>query len=112
MLEGIVPARAVRQFRRAYRLNRLLRHVPARLRRPAEAARLASVGACVWFGLLFAALGVSIARSPLAFAAFELAAIAGLGSALSVLLRRHELAVALFAAMLATGQLTTFALLA
>ncbi len=46
------------------------------------------MGACVWFGLLFAALGVSIARSPLAFAAFELAAMAGLGSALSVLLRR------------------------
>lgn len=106
-----VPARPVRRLRWAYRLHRLLRHVPSPLRRPGTAGRVASVGACVWFGLLFAALGVSIARSPLAFAAFELAAMAGLGSALSVLLRRHGLAAALFVAMLATGQLTTFALL-
>ena len=112
MPAGIVHARPVRRFRRAYRLHRVVRRVPARLRRPGTAARIASVGVCVWFGLLFAALGVSFARSPLAFVAFELAAIAGLSGALCVMLRRHELAVALFAAMLATGQLTALALLA
>lgn len=106
-----VHARPVRRLRWAYRLHRLLRHVPSRLRRPGTAGRIASVGACLWFGLLFAALGVTFTRSPLAFAAFELAAMSGLGGALSVLLRRHGLAAALFAAMLATGQVTSFALL-
>ncbi len=98
-------------IRHVLRAHELYYRVPQRLRRPAPAMRLGLAAACLWFALLFAVLGLSVADSALHLVGFELAAIAGLGGAVSVVLRNAALAIRLFGFMLTMGQVSALALL-
>lgn len=98
-------------IRHVLRAHELYHRVPRPLRRPAPAMRLGFVVACLWFALLFAVLGLSVADSTPHLIGFELAAVAGLVGAVGVVSRNVALAIRLFGIMLTTGQVSALALL-
>ncbi len=98
-------------IRSLLRAHALYVRTPRRLRRPAAALRLGLITACLWFASLFAVLGLGVADSLPHIVGFELAAAAGLGSAIGMAVRNVGLAVRLCVVMLAAGQISAFSLL-
>ena len=98
---------------------RWYQRVPARLRRPEPAARLAVTGLTLWFAALFVMLGVLAGRtgaldhpgSPAGAGGFYLAAILGVAGLALFLTRRLRVGLGLIGAMLVLAQGTVLAAL-